>query len=800
MKVSHVGLQRSESYCVSQYLLAILFIVLVIVGESPAKPLPRSAPDVAGFDSAHLQRIDRLVAEQIEQKRLPGCVVMIGRKGTVAFAKAYGHRRLEPSPEKMTLDTVFDMASLTKPVATATSIMLLVERGKVRLRDPVVEYLPEFAPNGKGEITIEHLLTHQGGLIPDNPLGDYQQGVDEAWRRIWALKLSHPVGEKFVYTDVGFEVLGEVVRRVSGKTVAQFSAENIFRPLEMHATGYLPSESLRSRAATTEQRDGKWLRGVVHDPRAALLGGVAGHAGLFSTADDMAVYANMMLSRGQIGPTQILSPLTVAEMTTPRDVVGQKRGLGWDMGSKYSSNRGEILSPRAFGHGGFTGTAMWIDPELELFVIFLSNRVHPDGKGSVNRLAGAVGTVAAAAIIDMPAQATVADASRSNRRMANDPMANVLLGIDVVQRDNFSALAGRRIGLVTNHTGTNRQGKRTIDLLHEAGNVTLVSLFSPEHGLEGKLDQSRIDDTHDRATRLPTYSLYGENLQPQPQHLQNIDTLVFDIQDIGTRFYTYLSTLGMAMETAADHGLRFVVLDRPNPIGGQCVEGPVLDVGSESFVGYHQIAVRHGMTLGELAKMICHERRIDLDLQIVGVENWRRSDYWDATGLTWINPSPNMRSLTQAVLYPGIGLLETTNLSVGRGTDTPFELIGAPWIKERQLARELNRASLPGVRFVPIRFTPDASKFANEQCLGVNIIVVDRQAFRPVDVGLQIASILRKLYPDEWETKGFNRLLINHKVFDAVVTEKEAESLEELYCQQLEQFVKRRKEFLIYRD
>ena len=751
-----------------------------------AKPLTVCSPGEAGFDAAHLTRIDELVAEQIEKKRLPGCVVMIGRRGKIAFAKAYGHRRLEPSPEKMTLDTVFDMASLTKPMATATSIMLLVERGKVRLRDPVVEYLPEFAPHGKDAITIEDLLTHQGGLVPDNALGDYQHGVEEAWRRIWGLELFSPVGEKFIYTDVGFLVLAKVVERVTGKNVAEFAAENIYRPLGMAETGYLPGEALRARAATTEQRDGEWLRGVVHDPRAALLDGVAGHAGLFSTASDLAIYANMMLSQGKVGKTQIMSPQTVAEMTRGRDVAGHRRGLGWDMRSKYSSNRGELCSASAFGHGGFTGTAMWIDPELDLFVVFLSNRVHPDGKGSVNPLAGRIGTLAVAAM------------SRARSATVDAPRAEVLLGIDVLERDQFQALAGRRVGLITNHTGVNRVGVRTIDLLHKAENVELVALFSPEHGLQGKLDVANIDDVRDEATGLPTYSLYGKTRRPDVKHLQGIDTLVFDIQDIGTRFYTYLSTMGLAMEAAAEQGLRFVVLDRPNPLGGLLVEGPVLDAGSESFVGYHPIPVRHGMTLGELAEMIRQDRGLELELDVVQVENWRRGDYWDATGLTWVNPSPNMRSLNQAVLYPGIGLLETTNLSVGRGTDTPFEVVGAPWIDGRQLASAMNRLSLPGVRFVAIRFTPASSKFAEESCQGVNVIVVDRRTFRPVEVGLQMASVLRRLYPDDWETKRLNRLLINNKVLEAVVGGSKPGDLQALYREPLGRFVERRQGFLIY--
>ena len=769
-------------------LLLVCCIALLAKPQAFAAPLPHCEPAAAGLDAARLARIDGMVAEQMEKQRLPGCVVTIGRQGRIAFAKAYGNRRVEPSVEPMTLDTVFDMASITKPVATATSIMLLVERGELRIRDEVVDYYPEFAPNGKDKITIEDLLTHRGGLIPDNALGDYKHGTEEAWKRIEKLELVSPVGEKFIYTDVGFLVLAKVVERVSGQNIAEFSKANVFKPLGMHESGYLPNESLRARAATTEQRDGKWLRGVVHDPRAALLDGVAGHAGLFSTADDLALYANMMLSKGQVGDSQLISPLTIAEMTRARDIAGYKRAFGWDKRSKYSTNRGELMSPSAFGHGGFTGTAMWIDPELNLFVIFLSNRVHPDGKGSVNHLAGRIATVAAAAIVDRP----------QSKSMPSPTSQQTLLGIDVLERDGFETLANRRVGLITNHTGRNRDGVRTIDLLNNAKNVELVSLFSPEHGLQGKFDQPNIDDTRDEATGLPTYSLYGKNRRPQREHLADIDALVFDIQDIGTRFYTYLSTMGLAMEVAAEHDLRFLVLDRPNPIGGVDVEGPVLDAGSESFVGHHTIPVRHGMTLGELAEMLRDEKKLDVDLQIVKVENWRRGDYWDATGLTWINPSPNMRSLTQAVLYPGVGLLETTNVSVGRGTDTPFEVLGAPWIDGQQLAAEMNAAELSGVRFVPIEFTPDASKHANQRCEGVNIIIVDRNAIRPVDVGLELACALRKLYPDDWDRTQFNRLLSNQAVYDAIDAGKDCHSLQPLVQPKLQKFLQRRESFLRY--
>ena len=507
-----------------------------------------------------------------------------------------------------------------------------------------------------------------------------------------------------------------------------------------------------------------------------------------STADDLAIYAATLLGGGKRGEESILSPESVNNMTRGRRIAdGNRRALGWDSQSRYSSNRGDLLSRRAFGHGGFTGTAMWIDPELELFVIFLSNRLHPDGEGSINRLAGRVATIAAASIQDVSASPLPSRESSS-----------VLCGIDVLKRDGFAPLAGKRVGLITNHTGLDLDGRSAVELLHEAPEVDLRVLFSPEHGFAGKLDQSIIGNEQDAETGLEIVSLYGESRTPPAESLTDLDALVFDIQDIGARFYTYISTMQNSMRAAAEHGASFYVLDRPNPIGGLEVAGPVLDEGLESFVGPHRIAVRHGMTVGELALMFREELEIDVDLHVIRVEGWQRDEYYDATGLTWVNPSPNMRNLHQAVLYPGIGLLETTNLSVGRGTDTPFELFGAPWIQPRELARELNERGLPGVRFVPVCFTPDSSKFKDEECGGVNLIVTERARLRPVRTGIEIAAVLRQLYPDDWETERLNRLLCDQQVFESIVAGESPDSIEAGYGPELRDFRRRRNGFLLY--
>ena len=364
-----------------------------VAADEPPKCLSVVAPDEVGIDADNLALIDTLVAESIAAGDMPGCVVCIGRHGRIGFVKAYGQRQIEPVEELMTTDTVFDLASLTKPIATATSIMLLIDRGKLDLEDPVVDYFPEFGVNGKDAITVRQLLLHQSGLLPDNHLRDYLDGPQLAWERICALELQNPVGAKFVYSDVNFIVLGRLVQHISGKPLDLFARSEIFHPLGMAATGFKPDESLRERTAPTEQRQGEWIKGEVHDPRAFALGGVAGHAGLFSTAEDLAVFAQMMLNRGEYDGIRIFSEGTADCMTRGYDVSGGVRGLGWDKRSGYSYNGGELRSESAFGHGGFTGTVLWIDPSHDLFFVFLSNRLHPDGKGSVNRLAGRIADV-----------------------------------------------------------------------------------------------------------------------------------------------------------------------------------------------------------------------------------------------------------------------------------------------------------------------------------------------------------------------------------------------------------------------
>ena len=604
---------------------------------------------------------DMAIQSSIDRGKVPGVVLHVEHAGE-SYHRAYGWRGVTPVVEEMTEETIFDVASLTKVVATTPSIMRLVEEGKIDLDAPVSRYLDEFAGEGREAVSVRHLMTHNSGLpagikfVAEEPWSGYDEGIARACRE----PLEYVPGTQFVYSDINFILLGEIIRRVSGQRVDAFAGEHVFRPLGMEATGFRPAPALRGRIApTTLEPDGKQLRGVVHDPTSRRMGGVCGHAGLFSTAHDLARYCRMLLDGGVLDGRRVLGEATVAAMTAVQSPpeVAAKRGLGWDLDSRFSSQRGDFFPAGSFGHTGWTGTSLWIDPASQTFVVFLSNRNHPSEAGVVTTLRGRVGTLAAQSAADwqtvaLPGLTLPWPAPRGLPVIENIP-APVRTGIDVLEGENFRSLAGRRIGLITNHTGIDRTRVATIDRLKAAPNVQLLALFSPEHGIRGALDEPKITDSTDEKTGLPVISLYGERRAPTPGQLAALDTLVFDIQDIGCRFYTYISTMGACHGGAAKEGKRFFVLDRPNPIGGTHRRRPDARRAGAASPAAHPIPLRHGMTVGELARLFNAERKWPLDLQVVKCEGWTRPQLFDETGLPWVNPSPNMRSLAAAVLYPG---------------------------------------------------------------------------------------------------------------------------------------------------
>lgn len=790
---------------------------------------PRATAASTTITTPGLDVIDGIVNDEIEAQHVPGAVVLVGHNGRIVFRKAYGFRSLEPTREPMTMDTIFDMASLTKPLATGLSVMQLFENGEIRLDDPVARYIPEFGENGKEQITIRQLLTHYSGLRPDLDLSTPWQGYDEAMRRIWAEKPMGPPGARFVYSDINFEVLGELVRRVSKMPLDKYAEAHIYAPLGLKHTGFLPPKSWLPKIAPTQYADeqmstpvGQALpmlarhemkRGVVHDPTADRMGGVAGHAGLFSCADDVAKIAQSLLDH-----KNVISALTIDKMTAPATPPNQPqlRGLAWDIDTSFSTNRGGLLPIGSYGHTGFTGTSLWIDPTTDTYVIILANGVHPHGKGSAVALRSKVATAVAARLYLSPSEeqkTRMSQLSGYNELMAGYrkiPGRNgaVLNGIDVLEQDSFRELRGadsaktRVVGVMTNQTGLDLEGRRTIDVLASAPGIKLAAIFSPEHGVTGTLDTTAIGNSVDQATGVTVYSVYGdtaEKRRPPLDVLKTLDAVIIDVQDVGARFYTYETTMGYFLEAAAKTGVEVVVLDRPNPVTGSMVQGPVSDASHLNFVDYHTEPIRHGMTMGELAKMFNAERHINARLTVVPMQGWQRGDWFDSTSLTWVNPSPNLRDMDQTALYTGVCIIEGTNVSVGRGTDTPFAIFGAPWIKPRELAAYLNGREMAGVRFVPTWFTPaQGSKLGGQKLGGIQIVLVDRSILDAPEMGLELASALLKLYPKDFDTSRMIQLLGNDAVLAALLRGDDPRRIAAGYEADLQKFLEVRQKYLIY--
>ena len=789
---------------------------------------------------ASLSAIGPLVDRAITDHKIPGAVVIVGHDGQIVYRRASGMRSLVPSREAMTPDTIFDMASLTKPLMTATAVMQLYAQGKIDVDEPVARYLPEFGAHGKSGITIRNLLTHYSGLPPDLSLVDPWEGKDEGLRRAYEIAPLRPPGVRFQYSDINFIVLGALVEKISGEPLDRYALRHIITPLGLTHTRFLPPVSWKPRIAPTQWEHGEsawgsviqWtgpdvmLRGVVHDPTSRRMGGVAGHAGLFSDADDLAIYAKNLLDRLAGRPSKFpLSRTALQKMVTPEQpATGTAlRGFGWDIDSPYSSNRGTLFPVGSFGHTGFTGTSLWIDPISDTYVVILTNAVHPNGPTGITAMRAEIADAAAAAIGVHPdggalaAHLTGYNESLSGMRRRAARNAEVETGIDVLESDHFAEFATLarqhgghlRLGLLTNQSGIDARGRRTIDILqHDSAaavpGLSLTTLFSPEHGISGSYDQPGVPNSTDAASGLPVISLYGPHdadRRPSPDSLRNLDAIVIDLQDAGVRYYTYEAVVRYFLECAAQTRTDIVVLDRPNPVTGAFVQGPVSDPGSESYVNPISIPVRHGMTLGELARYENQQLNLHAPLTVIAMKGWQRGDWFDSTGQRWISPSPNLRDLEEATLYTALGLIEGTNISVGRGTDTPFEIIGAPWVDDRALASYLNRRELPGVRFYPVEFTPTKSyPYAGQLCHGLRILLTERDVLDGPELGIEIAAALHHFYPDQFQLEKMSGLLANRAVLEAISAGQDPEHIAESWRPQIEAFERQRQSALLYPD
>jgi uncharacterized protein YbbC (DUF1343 family)/CubicO group peptidase (beta-lactamase class C family) len=836
-------------------LTAILSLSLTALAASPAasrrhKTAAPAASAIATDSSYNFAHIDTLIQEQVHPNGITGAVLLVGHNGRIVHQKAFGYRATSPRRESMTVDTVFDLASLTKVIATTPSIMRLLQYGQIRLDDPVSRHIPEFAADGKDQVTIRELLTHFSGLKPDLDLKAPWEGRETAFAMANEEKLQAPPGSQFVYSDINFIVLGELVQRLSGMSLDKYADVYIFQPLGMKHTRFLPPASWRPKVAEVMAiGTHQVLRGIVQDPTAQRMGGVAGDAGLYSTAGDLAIYAQALIDR-----KRLLSPDLIEKMTTPQQPPNavEVRGLGWDIDSPFSSNRGALLPVGSFGHTGYTGTSIWIDPFTNTYIILLTNTIHPrTANVPVISLRGRVATAVAALLnldVSSPARQKLltitgySEVAPSARHLGTRN-GQVLTGLDVLERDNFAEIklghtpatapagtaapspaadgppsaAGAaddkpqavatpdrviNIGLVTNQTGLDATGKRGIDVLAAAPGIKLAAIFSPEHGIFGAVDTTAIDNTTDSVTGVPVYSIYGgtdAKRRPPVEVLKTLDAVLVDIQDAGARFYTYETTLGFVLEAAAQANIEVIVLDRPNPITGSAVQGPVSQANFENFTNYHRVPVRHGMTMGELAQLFNEERKIGARLRVIPMAGWLRGDWFDSTGIVWVNPSPNLRSVNEAALYPGVALIEGTSISVGRGTDTPFEIVGAPWIDSRAFANYLNSRLIAGVRFVPVTFTPTSGPYTGQNCRGVNLIVTDRNVLDSPELGIELASALQKLYADHWKLDHMLGILANQDAFDALARGDDPRSIAQAWQEDIQKFRELRAKYLLYK-
>lgn len=696
--------------------------------------------------------LDAAVRGQIAAGTVPGAVAVIGDADHVWLRQAWGLRSAGPSPELMTVDTVFDLASLTKVVCTTIAVLQLAERDQLDLDVPVARYWPAFAAGGKSAITARQLLSHSSGLRPGLSL-QAADGPGQVQDRLLAERPVAAAGSRLVYSDLNFLALGLLVQRIAGRPLDRQCEARVFRPLGMRDTGFRPPASLRPRIAPTEPSGSGWLRGTVHDPTARAAGGVAGNAGLFGTADDLARFAQALLRHGGMTP---LFRGTVAELQRPQGASSATtwHGLGWQLLPPLQAERESLVPLGAVGHTGYTGTGLWIDFTHRRFVVLLTSRLHPDGRGDARPLRRQVLALVASLhpIDDAPA-------APPDRPVPgpDDGTATVWTGIDVLRQQGYAALRGKKVGLVTHAAAIDRHGWRTLDRLRHAPGVQLVRVFTPEHGLNADTE-GRVASGREAFSGLPLVSLYGASTRPAPEALAGLDVLVIDLQDAGARFYTYLATLGESLRAAARAHLKVIVLDRPDPAGADRVAGPMLDPARRSFTAYTTLPVQHGMTLGELARYLAAELQaeegLSVDLDVVAMRGYRRSMAFAQTGLDWVPPSPNLRRPVTALLYPGVAWVEGAAVSVGRGTDHPFEWVGAPWVDGSRLAQRLQAEALPGVAFRAIEFVPlEGTPYGGQRCRGVAIHITDPAAFDAALLGAALLQALDRSGPDSFHAE-----------------------------------------------
>lgn len=698
----------------------------------PVPSLAVPAIDVSALRNA--------LVESVRISKSPGAVAYVGDREKTYLHEAVGMRQLTPSTLKAEKDTIYDLASLTKVVATTTSLMLLYEAGEIQLDQPVSRYLPIPAFTS---ITLRHCMTHSAGLIAGLPYYKESNTIDEMLQRYAELPLKWQPGTRWLYSDVGYMILGRIVELVAADSLDAFSQKRIFDPLKMTDTGFKPDAARAARCAATEDCPwrGKVMVGEVHDENAFAVGGVAGHAGLFGTAEDLAKFVRAFLSG------QILKDETLAEMTRmPQIPAWPWQGLGWQLDPWSSMNSGFLTSRTAMGHSGWTGTSLWMDWDSGKFAIQLSNTCHPSR--------------------------SVRDNPDLRRKFYGDvskvlypASTNTHSGLDRLMREGYGELRGKNVALLTHHAAVDQLQRHILDVFALAPDVFLKLAYSPEHGIRGQAEAG--ETVASERGPIPVISLYGARKKPTADELRQVDWFVIDLQDVGARYYTYAATMKSCLEACAEAGVPVLVLDRPNPAGGAVLEGPIA-VNTSSPVCWGAVPARHGMTLGEIA--LHFQRTVfaktKLRVSVSALDNWTPNRIFRECSLPWLPPSPNIPTPESALVYAGTCLFEGTNLNEGRGTESPFELIGAPWLDANAVLAALDRDAMEGFAIEATQYTPvsipgKASKprFQDERCKGLRITLRDPRQARPFSLTLALLETIRRIHPREFEwTSSFDVL------------------------------------------
>ena len=670
----------------------------------------------------------------MKDARAPGAVAYVGRAGETLFHGASGYRALFPARQPAELDTLYDLASLTKVIATTTSILLLRERGALDLDQPVSELVPVPAFR---KFTVRHLLTHTAGLPSHKIWYKEITSLDEAVQRIGELDLGWAPGTRRNYSDLGFMLLGKVVEMAGRDSLDAFAHDNIFAPLGMEKTRFKPPAAWRSQCAATEKCAwrGKIMQGEVHDENAYAMGGVSGHAGLFAPAGDLALFCRALLEG------KLLKPDTVREMTDMTAVPTYPwQVIGWQIDPWASGSQGYLPARRAIGHTGWTGTCLWSDLDTGYFAILLSNTPHPDREKRDNRAL----------------RQTFYDVVS---RTYFPGSTNAHSGLDRMLWDYYQPLKGKRVALLANRGAVDETGRSILDVMALEPEVGLVRLFSPEHGFSGQAEAG--EHVGSQRAPVPVVSLYGDQKSPTPDQLKGVDLFVVDLPDIGARYYTYMATMKACMEACAKAGVPVHVLDRPNPLGGTVLEGPVAtQLGS--LVCCAPIPIRHGMTLGELALFFKESDRAigKVTLTISGLDSWPRGMAAPQYSLPWVAPSPNIPDFTSALLYIGMCLFEGVNLNEGRGTETPFQVVGAPWLSAAAVIHSLDCEEHTGCTLEATAYTPrsipgksTSPVYMGEECHGIRIWVDDPAAARPFTLAYGLLRAINRQHRGQLDWK-----------------------------------------------